>query len=76
MSKEILFVYRPRSEWHRRWDLTPEKVYTCWWDDEMLYSSNGLYYRLINDMGKEIEVHEGHLVLLQKVRAEKLDNLI
>lgn len=76
MSKEILFVYRPRTEWHRRWDLTPEKVYNCWWSEEMLYSSDGLYYRLINDMDKEIEIHESHLVLLQEVRAEKLDNLI
>jgi hypothetical protein len=76
MNETILLVYRPRSDWHGRWDLTPEKVYNCWWEKKMLYSSDDVYYTMINDVGEKIEVHESHLVLLSKVREEKLDKLV
>jgi hypothetical protein len=69
------FVYRPKSDWHRRFDLTPEKIYVGRWNEEMVYSSDGCYYKIKNDAGNLIEVHESHLVRLDKVREEKLKQL-
>ena len=71
--KDIQFVYRPTSDWHRRFDLTPEKIYIGKWNEEMVYSSDGCYYRLTNDDGQTIEVHENHLVRLDKARNEKIN---
>ncbi len=75
-TKDIQFVYHPISDWHRRWDLTPGKIYVGRWNEKMIYSSNGTYYKLTNDSGKVIEVHENHLVSLEKVREEKLKILL
>jgi hypothetical protein len=41
----------------------------------MVYSSDGVYYKLINDLGKEIEVHESHFISLDKWRNKKLKEL-
>ena len=41
----------------------------------MVYSSTGVYFRLINDLGREIEVHESQFVNLEKVREEKLNKI-
>jgi hypothetical protein len=38
----------------------------------MVYSSDGTYYKLLNDLGKEIEVHETHFIPLDKWREKKL----
>lgn len=72
---EMLFVYRPYSEWHQRFDLTPGKIYTAKWNGEMVYSSDGTYYSLVNDLGTRIELHETHLVQLEKWRENKLNNI-
>jgi hypothetical protein len=41
----------------------------------MVYSSDGTYYKLLNDLGKEIEVHESHFIPLDKVREQKLNEI-
>ena len=45
------YVYKPRSEWHKRFDMTENKVYEGDWNGLMVYSSDGVYIELINDLG-------------------------
>jgi hypothetical protein len=71
----MMHVYKPISEWHRRYDLTPEKIYDCEWNGEMVYSSDGAYYKLINDIGHNIEVHSSHFIRLDDFRENKLNDL-
>jgi|688.fasta_scaffold1948915_2 hypothetical protein len=82
----MIYIYKPNSEWHKRSDLTENKQYDCCitlqslirndeWNGLMVYSSDGIYYKLINDLGKEIEVHESHLIPLDKWRSNKLNEL-
>jgi hypothetical protein len=68
-------IYKPRSDWHKRFDLTPEKQYHCRWNGIPVYSSDGIYYKLVNDLGKEIEVHESHFIPLEKWREQKLNKI-
>ena len=56
-------------------DLTEGKTYECEWNGEMVYSSTGVYLRLIGDFGHEIEVHESQFIQLDKVREQKLEDL-
>ena len=69
------YVYKPRSDWHKRFDMTENKVYEGDWNGSMVYSSDGVYIELINDLGSKIEVHESHLISLDKIRKEKLKEL-
>jgi hypothetical protein len=71
----MIYIYKPRSDWHRRFDLTPEEHYDCEWNGEMVYSSDGAYYRLVSDLGKTIEVHETHFIRLDDFRQNKLNDL-
>ena len=71
----MIYIYKHRSDWHRRFDLTEGKNYDCEWNGEMVYSSDGTYYKLLNDLGKEIEVHESHFIPLDKVREQKLNEI-
>lgn len=41
----------------------------------MVYSSTGVYLRLIGDFGHEIEVHESQFIQLDKVREQKLNEI-
>ncbi len=74
-SKDMLFVYRPSSEWHLRTDLTQGKIYSARCNEGMVYSSDGIYYSLVSDLGKLIEVHERHFIPLETLRQEKLKEL-
>ncbi len=71
----MMYVYKPKSDWHKRFDLTPGKIYDCEWNGEMVYSSDGLYFKLINDLGHQIEFHESQFIGLEKFRENKLSNL-
>jgi hypothetical protein len=71
----MIYIYKPRNEWHRRFDLTEGNQYNCEWNGLIVYSSEGVYYKLINDLGKEIEVHESHFISLDKWRSKKLNEL-
>jgi len=71
----MIYIYKPRSEWHKRFDLTEGNQYDCEWNGVIVYSSDGVYYKLINDLGKEIEVHETHFIPLNKFREGKLKEL-
>ena len=71
----MIYIYKPRTKWHRRFDLTEDNQYNCEWNGLMVYSSDGVYYKLINDLGKEIEVHESHFISLDKWRNKKLKEL-
>lgn len=71
----MIYVYQPRSEWHKRFDLTVEEKYDCEWNGESVYSSDGIYFKLVNDLGKEIEVHSSHFIKLDKFREKKLKEL-
>lgn len=69
----MICIYRPRRT---EIDfLTPEKLYNCEWNRELVYSSDGIYYKLINDLGIEVEVHESNLVRLDDLREEKLKKI-
>ena len=71
----MIYIYKPRSAWHKRFDLTEGKQYDCEWNGEIVYSSDGTYYKLLNDLGKEIEVHETHFIDLDKWREKKLKEI-
>lgn len=71
----MIYIYKPRSDWHKRFDLTEGRHYDCEWNGEMVYSSTGVYFRLISDLGREIEVHESHFIPLEKVRQQKINDL-
>lgn len=71
----MIYIYKPHSDWHKRSDLTEGKQYDCEWNGEMVYSSTGIYFKLISDLGHEIEVHESQFVNLEKVRQQKLNDL-
>ncbi len=71
----MMHVYKPISEWHRRYDLTPGKVYDCKWNGEMVYSSDGAYYELLSDSGSKVEVHSSHFIRLDDFRENKLNDL-
>lgn len=71
----MMYIYKPQSDWHKRSDLTEGKQYHCEWNGIPVYSSDGIFYKLINDFGNEIEVHESHLIPLDKWRKNKLRDL-
>ena len=71
----MIYIYKPRSEWHRRFDLTENKSYDCERNGQMVYSSDGIYFKLISDLGNEIEVHESHFIPLDKFREGKLKEM-
>ena len=71
----MIYIYKPRSAWHKRFDLTEGKQYDCEWNGEMVYSYTGVYLRLIGDFGHEIEVHESQFIQLDKVRQQKLNDI-
>lgn len=71
----MIYIYKPRSEWHKRFDLTEGKQYDCEWNGEMVYSSTGDYFRLISDLGREIEVHESQFIPLDNWREGKLNEI-
>jgi hypothetical protein len=68
-------LYKPKSDWHKRDDMTPGRVYKCDYVDGPVYSSDGIYYSVVNDKGLRIEIHENHLVDLNKIRNDKLNDL-
>ena len=71
----MIYIYKPRSEWHRRFDLTENKSYDCEWNGQIVYSSDGIYLKLISYSGNEIEVHEIHFIPLDKFRENKLKEI-
>lgn len=71
----MIYIYKPRSDWHKRFDLTEGKQYYCEWNGEIAFTSNGIYYKLISDLGREIEVHESHFIPLEEVREQKLNEI-
>lgn len=71
----MIHVYKPRSSWGKRFDLTEGKQYDCQWNEEPVYSSDGIYYKLVNDLGKEIEVHNSQFIRLDKWREKKLNEI-
>ncbi len=70
-----MYIYQPRSDWHGRSDLTKGKVYDCEWNGEMVYSSTGIYFKLVSDSGYEIEVHESQFISIEKFRENKINEL-
>jgi hypothetical protein len=55
--------------------MTENKVYEGDWNGLVVYSSDGVYIELINDLGSKIGVHESNLISLDKIRKEKLKEL-
>ena len=68
-------LYKPSSDWHRREDMTPGKFYEGDYVDGPVYSSDGIYYQLINDLGEDIWIHQNHLLEINKIRNNKLNDL-
>ena len=71
----MMYIYKPRSDWHQRSDMTPGKIYDCEWNGEMVYSSTGVYFKLVSDFGNQVEVHESQFISLDKFRQDKLKEL-
>jgi hypothetical protein len=79
----MIYIYKPRSDWRKRSDLTPGEQYDCECHNKLIgelvprlfYSSDGIYYRLVSDLGKVIEVHESHFIRLDDWREDKLKEL-
>lgn len=69
-----LRVYKPRPG-HKRDNLIEDKVYQCHWNESVVFSSDGIYYKLEDERGKWVEIHESHLIPLKKVREEKLTSI-
>lgn len=68
-------IYKPSSDWHKREDMTPGKIYEGDYVDGPVYSSDGIYYSLISDLGEEVWIHENHIVQVNKIRDNKLSDL-
>jgi hypothetical protein len=68
-------LYKPSSDWHKRDDMTIGKIYRGDYPNRPVYSSDGIYYLVTNDWGKQIEVHQNHLIQLDKLREGKLKEL-
>lgn len=71
----MIHVYKPTSDWHKRSDMTEGEKYDCRWNNEVVYSSDGVYYELTNDRGEKIEVHESHLIPLDEWRSGRLKKI-
>lgn len=71
----MIYIYKPSSEWHKRFDLTEGKQYHCEWNGEAVYSSEGVYFKLVNDLDKLIEVHQTHFIRMDDWREKKLKEL-
>jgi hypothetical protein len=56
--------------------LTNGKIYEFVWEPQMIYSSDGIYYETINDVGGRVWVYYTHIKRLDKVREEKIDEII
>jgi len=69
-------LYKPSSDWHRRSDMTSGKIYEGHYVDGPVYSSDGIYYSVVNDNGLRVEIHENHLTELNKIRENKLNQLV
>jgi hypothetical protein len=68
-------VYKPKSNWHRREDMTGDKIYEGDYVDGPVYSSDGIFYSVVNDNGIRVEIHESNVIELDKVRQDKLNKL-
>jgi hypothetical protein len=56
--------------------ITPNKIYDFTWEPKMVYSSDGIYYELVDDLGKKIIIHESHVKRLDKERDLKIKDLL
>lgn len=57
--------------------LTYGKIYDATWDEtEPVYSSTGLYYTIINDVGIKHQYHDSHFISLDKWRQTQLNKII
>jgi hypothetical protein len=71
-------VYKPKSNWHRSIGMTGDKIYEGDYVDGPVYSSDGIFYSVVNDNGIRVEIHEIHesnVIELDKVRQDKLNKL-
>lgn len=68
-------LYKPSSNWHRRSDMTPGKIYEGDYVDGPVYSSDGIYYSVVNDNGLRVDINQNHLIEIDKVREDKLSQL-
>lgn len=56
--------------------LTNGKIYKFIWEPQMIYSSDGIYYETINDVGEKAWVYSTYIKRLDEVREEKIDEII
>lgn len=68
-------LYKPSSDWHRREDMTPDKIYEGDYVDGPVYSSDGIYYSVVNDNGSEVHIHQNHLIELDKFRESQIKKI-
>lgn len=55
--------------------LTYGKIYDATWLPVAVYSSEGIYWNIINDIGERKQYHESKFTTLQKWREQKLDKI-
>jgi len=68
-------LYKPKSDWHKRSDMTDGKIYEGCYVDGPVYSSDGIYYSVVNDNGLRVDIHQNHLIEIDKFREDKLRQL-
>jgi hypothetical protein len=56
--------------------LTYGKLYQGYWESKMVYSSDGVYWEITNDIGVKSEYHESKFITLEKWRQEKLNKIL
>lgn len=56
--------------------LTYGKVYDAIWNETIVYSSDGIYLEITNDIGVKIEYHESKFMKLNEWRNLKLNDLL
>lgn len=75
MDREEFLGYYIGSDFDFK-KLSNDKIYKFIWEPQMIYSSDGVYYETIDDVGGRVWVYYTHIKRLDKVREEKIDEII
>jgi hypothetical protein len=68
-EKELLVCINKDSYYK---DITYGKIYDAIWQEEIVYSSDGIYYEITNDLGLKKQYHSSKFIKLEEWREKKL----
>jgi hypothetical protein len=55
--------------------LTYGKIYNATWTPQAVYSSDGVYWEITNDLGQTKEYHESKFITLKQWREKQIKSL-